>query len=340
MDKIQKRNTMKINIYTIASEAGVSIATVSRVLNNSPSVSEKTKEKVFSVIRSHNYVPSAIAQNLSTRTSGNLIGIVCYNLKDLYYTTAISLLESALRKRGHHIILSCTGEDYIQKQKSIEMLITKQVDAIILIGSVFLDAHGNNAYLINAAKHCPLVIINGKIKSDNIYSFYCDDFAAVRDCVHKLSEKRRNFLFLYDADTYSGNLKMTGFLEGMKECGLDPTGRTLRCEPTPNSAAEQFTKFLDASHKVDVVITSNDVLAAGVLNAAAKRKMRVPEDISIIGYNNSIITQCTTPPLSSIDNGLDQLCELAVNSLVKLFNGETVNGVTTVSPHLILRETV
>ena len=165
MDKIQKRNTMKINIYTIASEAGVSIATVSRVLNNSPSVSEKTKEKVFSVIRSHNYVPSAIAQNLSTRTSGNLIGIVCYNLKDLYYATAISLLESALRKRGHHIILSCTGEDYIQKQKSIEMLITKQVDAIILIGSVFLDAHGNNAYLINAAKHCPLVIINGKIKN-------------------------------------------------------------------------------------------------------------------------------------------------------------------------------
>ena len=71
---------------------------------------------------------------------------------------------------------------------------------------------------------------------------------------------------------------------------------------------------------------------AGVLNAAAKRKMRVPEDISIIGYNNSIITQCTTPPLSSIDNGLDQLCELAVNSLVKLFNGETVDGVTTVSP--------
>lgn len=337
MNKNQKLST---NIYTIADEAGVSIATVSRVLNNSPSVSKKTKEKVFSVIRSHNYVPSAIAQNLSTRTSGNLIGIVCYNLKDLYYATAISLLESALRKLGHHIILSCTGEDYMQKQKSIEMLITKQVDAIILIGSVFLDAHGNNAYLINAAKHCPLVMINGNIRSDNIYSFYCDDFAAVRDCVRKLAEKRRNFLFLYDADTYSGNLKITGFTEGLKECGLSAAGRIIRCEPTPGSAAEQFIKFLDSSDKVDVVITSNDVLAAGVLNAAAKRKIRVPEELSVIGYNNSVITQCTTPQLSSIDNGLEQLCDLAVNSLVKLFNGETVDGVTTVSPRLILRETV
>ena len=146
----------KLNIYNIASEAGVSIATVSRVLNDSPSVSAKTKEKVLSVIANCNYVPSAIAQNLSTRTSGNLIGIVCYNLKDIYYATAVSLLESALRKRGHHIILSCTGEDYMQKQKSIEMLITKQVDAVILIGSVFLDEYGNNAYLVNAAKHCPL----------------------------------------------------------------------------------------------------------------------------------------------------------------------------------------
>ena len=251
MDKQQKNKSVKMNIYNIANEAGVSIATVSRVLNNSPSVSAKTKEKVLSVIGNYNYVPSAIAQNLSLRTSGNLIGIVCYNLQDLYYATAVSLLESSLRKRGHHIILSCTGEDYLQKQKSIEMLITKQVDAVILIGSVFLDEYGNNAYLVNAAKHCPLVIINGKVRSENIYSFYCDDFTAVRECVHKMYQKHRNFLFLYDADTYSGNLKLTGFQEGMKECGLDPTGRTLRCDPTPESAAVRFDEIYDTLKGVE-----------------------------------------------------------------------------------------
>lgn len=325
----------KLNIYNIASEAGVSIATVSRVLNDSPSVSAKTKEKVLSVIANCNYVPSAIAQNLSTRTSGNLIGIVCYNLKDIYYATAVSLLESALRKRGHHIILSCTGEDYMQKQKSIEMLITKQVDAVILIGSVFLDEYGNNAYLVNAAKHCPLVIINGKIKSGNIYSFYCDDFSAVRDCVRKMYEKHRNFLFLYDADTYSGNLKLTGFQQGMKECGLDPSGRAVRCEPTVESAAESFTEMLDSAKKVDAVITANDVLAAGVLNAALARGLRVSEDISIVGYNNSIIAQCTAPKLSSIDNRLEDLCTLAVDGLTKLFRGESIEGVTMLPPRIV-----
>lgn len=329
-----------MNIYNIANEAGVSIATVSRVLNNSPSVSAKTKEKVLSVIGNYNYVPSAIAQNLSLRTSGNLIGIVCYNLQDLYYATAVSLLESSLRKRGHHIILSCTGEDYLQKQKSIEMLITKQVDAVILIGSVFLDEYGNNAYLVNAAKHCPLVIINGKVRSENIYSFYCDDFTAVRECVHKMYQKHRNFLFLYDADTYSGNLKLTGFQEGMKECGLDPTGRTLRCDPTPESAAVRFDEIYDTLKKIDAVITANDVLAAGVLNAALRRNLKVPEDISIVGYNNSIITQCTTPHLSSIDNGLEQLCNMAVEGLTKLLHGESIEGITMVSPHLVLRDTM
>lgn len=340
MDKQQKNKSVKMNIYNIANEAGVSIATVSRVLNNSPSVSAKTKEKVLSVIGNYNYVPSAIAQNLSLRTSGNLIGIVCYNLQDLYYATAVSLLESSLRKRGHHIILSCTGEDYLQKQKSIEMLITKQVDAVILIGSVFLDEYGNNAYLVNAAKHCPLVIINGKVRSENIYSFYCDDFTAVRECVHKMYQKHRNFLFLYDADTYSGNLKLTGFQEGMKECGLDPTGRTLRCDPTPESAAVRFDEIYDTLKKIDAVITANDVLAAGVLNVALRRNLKVPEDISIVGYNNSIITQCTTPHLSSIDNGLEQLCNMAVEGLTKLLHGESIEGITMVSPHLVLRDTM
>ena len=340
MDKQQKNKSVKMNIYNIANEAGVSIATVSRVLNNSPSVSAKTKEKVLSVIGNYNYVPSAIAQNLSLRTSGNLIGIVCYNLQDLYYATAVSLLESSLRKRGHHIILSCTGEDYLQKQKSIEMLITKQVDAVILIGSVFLDEYGNNAYLVNAAKHCPLVIINGKVRSENIYSFYCDDFTAVRECVHKMYQKHRNFLFLYDADTYSGNLKLTGFQEGMKECGLDPTGRTLRCDPTPESAAVRFDEIYDTLKKIDAVITANDVLAAGVLNAALRRNLKVPEDISIVVYNNSIITQCTTPHLSSIDNGLEQLCNMAVEGLTKLLHGESIEGITMVSPHLVLRDTM
>ena len=243
----------KLNIYNIASEAGVSIATVSRVLNDSPSVSAKTKEKVLSVIANCNYVPSAIAQNLSTRTSGNLIGIVCYNLKDIYYATAVSLLESALRKRGHHIILSCTGEDYMQKQKSIEMLITKQVDAVILIGSVFLD----------------------------------------------------------------------------------PSGRAVRCEPTVESAAESFTEMLDSAKKVDAVITANDVLAAGVLNAALARGLRISEDISIVGYNNSIIAQCTAPKLSSIDNRLEDLCTLAVDGLTKLFRGESIEGVTMLPPRIV-----
>lgn len=340
MEKRTQTTANKLNIYDIAEQAGVSIATVSRVLNNSPSVSAKTKEKVLSVIANHNYVPSAIAQNLSNRTSGNLIGIVCYNLKDLYYATAVSLLESSLRKRGHHIILSCTGEDYLQKQKSIEMLITKQVDAVILIGSVFLDEFGNNAYLMNAAKHCPLVIINGKIRSSNIYSFYCDDFTAVRDCVHKMHEKHSSFLFLYDADTYSGNLKLTGFQQGLQECGLDPAGRTVKCEPTPESAAASFAERLDSGEKIDAVITANDVLAAGVLNAALERRMRIAEDISIVGYNNSIITQCTTPRLSSIDNGLEQLCGMAVEGLTKLFRGENIDGVTMVSPRLVRRETM
>ena len=88
------------------------------------------------------------------------------------------------------------------------------------------------------------------------------------------------------------------------------------------------------------MITANDVLAAGVLNAALRRGMRVPEDLSIVGYNNSIITQCTTPQLSSIDNGLEKLCDLAVDGLSKLLRGEKIEGSTMIPPHLVARETM
>ena len=319
-----------MNIYDIAEKANVSIATVSRYINKSGYVGKKTAEKIEAVISRVGYTPSAAAKSLSTGNSFKLIGLVCCNIDDLYYAKSVSVLEKRLKIYGYDIILSCTGESIEEKETSINMLLSKNVDAIIFIGSVFMD--GSGALLKKTAKHVPCFIINALISGENIYCAYCDDRAAVKETTLKLINKgAKKLAFLYDAETYGSEKKRLGFSDAC------PNGRVEKIPPDFSQAEEAFER-LYKDFAPDGVICANDVLAAAVLKKAAELGASVPKDLKIVGHNNSLISACTAPSLTSIDNGAETLSEITADNLLKLFSGEKFDAAIKIDYKLIERE--
>ena len=149
--------------------AGVSIATVSRVLNGNPNVSEKTREKVLKVMDELGYTPNVFARGLGLNTM-RTIGIMCSDSSDPYLAGAIYYLERGLRSHGYDAILCCTGYDLDAKQKYFDLLRSKRVDAIILAGSKFVEMRAkDNAYIIEAASDLPIMLVNGFLEGDDGY---------------------------------------------------------------------------------------------------------------------------------------------------------------------------
>ncbi len=324
-----------MNIYDIAERSGVSIATVSRVLNGSPSVSPATREKVLSVMRREEYVPNAFARGLGLNTM-HFIGILCTDVSDTFYAKAVSLVEGLLRRKGFDALLCCTGNSLDDKKKYLELLLEKRVDAVILIGSAFKESV-DNSHIENAARRVPVIIINGMVELPNTYCVCCDEKSAVSDNVSLLHQKGcRRILYLYDALTYSGCQKIEGYREGLRRCGLPGDDALLvQTEKSIPETAELVSALLKKGTAFDAVAASEDLIAVGALKALSKAGLALP----VIGFNNSILAQCCTPSLTSVDNMLETLCPAAVNILTQILSHKSVPQKMSVSARLVERET-
>ncbi len=333
-----------MNIYDISRAAGVSIASVSRVMNGAGNVSEKTKQKVMAAIEATNYRPNAYARALGSG-SMKTIGIMCSDSTDIYLANAIYYLETALRKKGYHSILCCTGYDLKNKKASLDLLRSQQVDAVIMAGSKYVELEPrNNQYIIEAAKHFPIMLINGAIEAENVYATVCDDGYGTKEAVGKLCGSGcREFIYIYSSDSLSGRNKLAGLSAGCRECGIGSASfRVVQSGKNYRDVAETLEREY-RERPFDAVITSSDTTGVGAVKFALRRGLSIPEELSIVSFNNSILAESTVPELTSIDSRLKELCDRTVRSLMKLLDpgeGEsTVPKCTVLRPRIVARET-
>ncbi len=324
----------KANIYDVAKAAGVSIATVSRVLSGSTKVSPVTRERVMEAVDSVGFMPNAFARGLGTG-SMKMVGILCTDVSDLYYGRAVSALERLLRGKGFDTLLYCTGTELADKQRFISQLLAKNVDAIMLVGSAFKEQY-DNSHLEQAAGRVPVLIINGLIECENTYCVLCDEKEAMRDNVRLLYEHGcRDILYLYHASTYSSGQKLAGLLAGLADCGLPNSPRhRLYCERDVDGIEEMVGRFLDSGLPADGVLTTEDLLAVGAGKALASRGIRIP----VLGFDDSLLAECATPSLSSVDNRCEELCEKAAEILSQALRGEKPPSLTVLPARLVERE--
>ena len=337
----QTNQTKQPTIYDISQKAGVSIATVSRVLNGHSKVSEKTKGKVLDVIRELGYEPNAFARGLgigSTKT----IGILCADVADIYFGNAVSFLERELRKKGFDFILNCTGHNYENKCHCMRMMESRKVDAVILVGSHYIEKKENkNKYIYDTASRIPVMIINGFLEGENIFCTISDDYEAFYDASCRLLEKGcRRILFLYREMTYSRNKKFEGYCDALKKYNIDYDAQlTLLSNHKILTTKNILKNYYNDGHHFDAIIACDDELALGALKFAQEMELRVPEQVSIIGCNNSILSICCQPELSSIDNKCEFLCANTVAMLMRVLNKEEVSQKVVVSTKYVERHT-
>ena len=170
-----------MTIYDISEKAGVSIATVSRVLNGSNKVSEKTRQRVLSIMEEYDYTPNAFAKGLGSNST-NTIGILCTVSSVAYTAKFIYSIEQKLHDSGYDTLIYFTDSDLESREKYLNLLLSKKVNAVILAGSDFVSENAEeNNYIIEAAKSLSVMLPDAAINAPNIYSFVSDDSTVLCD---------------------------------------------------------------------------------------------------------------------------------------------------------------
>ncbi len=332
-----------MTIYDISEKAGVSIATVSRVLNGSKNVSEKTRQKVLDVIDRYEYTPNAFARGLGLNTM-RTIGIMCADSSDLYLAKAVYYIEQKLRANGYDSLLCCTGYGLESKIASMNLLLTKKVDGIILAGSNFAyEKESENKYISDAALQIPVMLLNATLDIPNVYSVVSDDFTSMyKATLQMIASGIDDILYFYSSNSYSGRRKLAGYLAAMEEkgCGTDPLTQFYQGSHEDIHAMTDYLKQLRKKGLTfHGVIASDDVLALAAVKYAQEMKYRIPDEFSVLGYNNSMLTVCCEPELTSIDNKLETLCQHLITTLLGVLDGKEMPKKTVFSGEIMKRGT-
>ncbi|MGI6669949.1 MAG: LacI family DNA-binding transcriptional regulator [Acetivibrionales bacterium] len=326
-----------MNIYDIAKKAGVSVATVSRVINNSGSVSAKTKSKIEKIMQQESYVPNVFARGLNLN-SIKTVGILCPTIADINHAKPVSIVEKLLRERGFDSLLCCIGSNEEDKSKYLKLLFDKKVDAIVVISSTIKEAAENEAFR-TIAQHVPIIIINGLIKLPNVYCVLCDEESAIFDAVGYLAAKQcRDIVYIADSNTYAGYQKVQGYKKGLAAHGIPENPNLLIKIPDVGNeidlAYEAMTKLIKSKVKISAVMGADDTVAIGALKALKENGISVP----IIGFNNTEFAKCSTPTLTSIDNMMPLLCSTAIKILFDVLNGRDAVSKVVISAKFVERE--
>ena len=314
-----------MNIYDIAKLADVSIATVSRVVNNSPKVSARTKEKVLAIMKENEYTPNAFARGLGLGTM-KTVGIICPDISDIYMAKAVSYLESNLHDHGYDCILGCSGFKQKEKESYVKLLLSKKIDTLILVGSTYAGSgrdESDTDYIREAAEQASVFMINAKVAGDNIYCTYADDFQATYEVTKAyLRRGKEKILFMYDSESFSARQKLAGYEAALQDAGYPVLGNLKfktknDIEYTKNMLLE-YNKVLD----FDSVLATDDGIAVGAVKYAKIKGLSIPEELSITGYNNSILALCSDPELTSVDSKLGVMCRKTVERMIDLLENE------------------
>jgi LacI family transcriptional regulator len=329
---------MKINIYDVAKKANVSIATVSRVLNNKPNVAAPTKKLVLDILKDMNYRPSAIAQGLVSSFT-HTVGIITIDIRVPHYAETAFAMERELFKMGYSSILCNTGGGLENNIQYLHMLVDKGVNGIICIGSVFRNTFSDTRVLGEVA-HIPIVFSHCVVDAENAWSVVIDELYGSRACVEHLHNKGHTDIFyIQDATTFSGSEKVRGYLEAMRNMGLQADDKCIfRTERSLEGGMRAIDDILATGRKFSALICGDDITAVGALNRLKALGYHIPRDIAIIGYNRTTPSLCCSPALTTVDYKTDMMGTLTVKLLETILLGKETSRLLMITPELVVRE--
>lgn len=342
MEGRKSMENKSITIYDIAREAGVSAATVSRVLTNSANVRPEKKEKIQYLINKYSFKPNALARGLTDPRS-KVIGIIAADVRNSYYAKVFVACEMAARERGYMVLLCNSLGDTEQELTQLEMLYGQRVGAIIQLGGRADDLVSNVDYVetVNQMTNNIPLVVTGKLDGTMCYQVQIDAMKAMDllmehliDLGHKqialvggrmdvLStfekyQRYRQILKNYQLDYVEEYVKGGGY---DFETGFKRMNELLECDPMPTA-----------------VVAINDYAAAGVMRSAMQHGLRIPEDLSVASYDNTDLAELLNPKLTSVDYHYEEFGRSLIDTAIKAADGAAVPRIQLVTPELVVRE--
>ena len=326
-----------MNIYDIAAEAKTSISTVSRILNNKGNVNPEVRRRVEEVLKKYDYKPSAIARGLVSKTMKS-IAILTVDVRVIHYARSIYVIEQEFSNRGYNVTVCNTGGSIEECEKYMKILSEKQVDGLVLIGSVFNELI-HYPEITAGIKGIPVVVANGKVNLPDFYSVLVDDTKGIRLAVDYLYEKgHRDLVYIFDMETDSGRAKRRGFLEAMKLHDIPRAeSRVISGTYGLSGGMAAARELMDSGISFTGVVCGEDITAIGVMKGLKKLGVRVPEQVVITGCNNSPESLICEPELTTLDNKPEILGGLCAQLLQDVLEGRNLVSSLAIQPELVPR---
>ncbi len=321
-------------IYDVAGAAKVSLATVSRVMNNPEKVNPETREKVLRVIKELGYHPNAIARGLASRKS-TTVGIVMADVSRAATAALLGGITDIAKKYDYAIkLFTMDPEDDIKE--AMRKCVAEQVDGILLLNDELeLDDMGMVIDLIQDAQ-IPLVLCNTIYNEKDVPTVAIDYTKATYDITKKLlAEGKKYIYFAQTVHKYSINqFKAEGYTKAMEEAGLDPLILKSSGDVSVNSV--QFREFLEGGNKVEAFISVRDSIAVSFMNQAIELGFKVPEDIKVVGLQNTKYALLSRPTLTCVDTPVYDIGAVSMRLLTKYMTHKDVADNKVFLPYRIV----
>ena len=321
----------------VAALAGVHPSTVSRVINNDPRISEKTKERVLLVIKKLGYTPNAIARGLKTKRTHTL-GMLIPDITNPFFAEIARGVEDAANKNTFNVIL-CNTDDKLKKERTyLQILRGKRVDGLIL-GTAHIK---DKSILEIEKKKFPYILVSRNIEELNKNCIIVEDIEGGKMATEYLIKlgHRQIAHITGPLKTRSALNRLKGYKLALKKYEIEYRDELVgEGDFRIKGGYQVMKKFLKLGEPPTAIFAANDLLALGAMQAIQKMNFRIPNDFSVIGFNDIALASFVYPPLTTIRQPMMEMGKLAVKMLIKIIEeGEFNQKKEVLSPKLIIRE--
>ncbi len=333
------------SIKEVAELAGVSIATVSRCINNPEKVTERTRAKVPDAISQTGYSPHTIAQSFR-RGRTNLIMVVIPSVGDPFFSAVMRGVKSAAKAKGYSVVIEETQSNTMTADEVSHMLVSNQTDGIVLLGAI--SPYGDEILSAKSRRNLPIVVGCEKVAPDlaDLPSVRVDNVGAASDATNFLIKHGHERIAMIRGQGSSLLTKdrELGYRSAMRKAGLPiGFGWVVEGRMTIPGARQATRELLNCAEPPTAIFCANDEMAIGCLHELRATGLVVPDDMSVIGFDDIRYAAVTYPPLTTIRQPAEEIGELVIYRICRRIEEgpDTGNSEPQIVPHkLIVRQSV
>lgn len=319
----------------VAREAGVSRALVSLVIRESPNVSDERRHRVLAAAERLGYRPNAWARGLASRRT-RTVGVVLNELHNPFYAEIMDGIDEGAATNGYRVLIGTAGRRSRGEDAALEAFLEQRADGAILVGPRLPTER-----IVRAARLIPTVVVARGMRSPMVDSITNDESAGARLVVRHLVELGHRAIAHVDGGTGAGaRARRDGYRRAMREAGLAGAIRTVPGDYTDLAGVRAAERLLASRDLPTAIFAANDFVAVGLVNRLEDDGVRIPEDISVVGYDNTFLAALHHVSLTTVDQPRPEMGRRAFDALIERIDGLRSTPLhVRVTPSLVVRAT-